>query len=1208
MNRFRTLRPTPLALSVAFAREPRVRPEVGISRTRPPSPHSKNGERKGRHSWWSPVRTPRFLPLRWPPTPASSPRWPPPPSPTAGPPTTLPDSRQPPVNPLVLLTPSIAAAVELPRRLAATGRAAASTFRPRDDYRSRLDLARAVAEPELLGRGLAAWTPATTRASPRACSPRTGRRPSPPRRTSARPGGRGTRADARGPAPGRRSAARALAALADRARDAPEDRTPLRALARLYRAFEASRQGQVADPGTSCAPRRALSARSLARGADVLSSRTSSSTSARRSSWPRWRARFPVRRPAPRRAAVAEPSSFRGLGPRARRAEVAWERRCCARPRRPARAGAPAPAEGLFEPPAGGGERRGRRARDRARRSGRGARPSRAGCCARRAAACPSRRWASCCPRPTATRRSSPTSSSGSAFPTGFIPRCRCASAALARSLLLLFRCRGLLRAAVMEFLTFAPFPLRDPGRRGQGPAPRWDQISRDASIVSELSRWIAGLHPRRARSGRQRRRRGRRARERRLGAPLTPRHSCAWSRRSTRTSTPSGRGPWTEWSERLMVATSGWRAPRAGPRMGGVLRRDRRPGRARPLDARARGARSSRCSRRASSGSACRSSPRERGRSRGRARRDGGPALPRGRHPRTRGGRLPRRLPAGSIPPRLGARSARRRVRAERAGSLAQQGCSRAHAARLFGPGDGQAPPHQPGPPARGPAALPRARSPGHGAAHPVLPPRRRARPDASGCRRSSSRRGRRPRGTAGGAARAQSSWSRTIRSRCRWRTRSTPASATGSACCASRGGGRRIAAGSAFFGSRAWRCLARWSGAHALRRLPRRSTSEERAPPRSRRPPRSPRASSPSSRAAASSICCSTCSGCPPARARGAPALEPLERGNLFHEVAERYLRERRDRGELPVQDSRRRRSGSPRWRRKRSDRLVAGNPPRFTRSVGAREAALPRHAREWLAREAAAADRSTPAHFEVSFGLPVEADHRAARPATRSRSTWATAAACGSRGRSTASTGAPTAPSCFATTRRARRPGTTAASSAEASSSRSPSTSWPWRGSSPASALRRPSSTTWTAAARSRSTPTRVSEVPEVPARAGGPGGQRHLRPGAHVLRLLRLQGVAARRASSSAAAASRSATPSCSGRCACGTWCELASGRPRGRARARAARPRHEPGAGGGGGHGQDDAARGPHRALVRIGHGPPRPRSRPSPSPRTRPPR
>ena len=50
------------------------------------------------------------------------------------------------LRPLVLLTPSLAAAVELPRRLASTGRALAGVYAMKP-----LDLARALAEPVLLG-------------------------------------------------------------------------------------------------------------------------------------------------------------------------------------------------------------------------------------------------------------------------------------------------------------------------------------------------------------------------------------------------------------------------------------------------------------------------------------------------------------------------------------------------------------------------------------------------------------------------------------------------------------------------------------------------------------------------------------------------------------------------------------------------------------------------------------------------------------------------------------------------------------------------------------------------------------------------------------------------------------------------------------------------------------------------------------------------
>src|SRR5512138_3382352 len=57
-------------------------------------------------------------------------------------------------RPLLLLVPSQAAATELPRRLASTGRAVAGLYAWKP-----LDLARVLAEPVLLGRGLRAWDP-----------------------------------------------------------------------------------------------------------------------------------------------------------------------------------------------------------------------------------------------------------------------------------------------------------------------------------------------------------------------------------------------------------------------------------------------------------------------------------------------------------------------------------------------------------------------------------------------------------------------------------------------------------------------------------------------------------------------------------------------------------------------------------------------------------------------------------------------------------------------------------------------------------------------------------------------------------------------------------------------------------------------------------------------------------------------------------------
>jgi len=59
----------------------------------------------------------------------------------------------------------------------------------------------------------------------------------------------------------------------------------------------------------------------------------------------------------------------------------------------------------------------------------------------------------------------------------------------------------------------------------------------------------------------------------------------------------------------------------------------------------------------------------------------------------------------------------------------------------------------------------------------------------------------------------------------------------------------------------------------------------------------------------------------------------LDPLERGNLFHRVAERYLRETRDRGELPVTDTAPMRQRLAEMAEEALEALVAGSPPRFT-----------------------------------------------------------------------------------------------------------------------------------------------------------------------------------------------------------------------------------------------------------------------------------
>jgi ATP-dependent helicase/DNAse subunit B len=97
----------------------------------------------------------------------------------------------------------------------------------------------------------------------------------------------------------------------------------------------------------------------------------------------------------------------------------------------------------------------------------------------------------------------------------------------------------------------------------------------------------------------------------------------------------------------------------------------------------------------------------------------------------------------------------------------------------------------------------------------------------------------------------------------------------------------------------------------------------------------------------------------------------LDPLERGSAFHNSAERFLRAKRDAGELPVRDD----EGSRRQLLAIGDvcldELVASSPPRFTVLWQKERKHFHQGLLAWLAREAQNAARSTPMHFEVSFG---------------------------------------------------------------------------------------------------------------------------------------------------------------------------------------------------------------------------------------------
>ena len=83
----------------------------------------------------------------------------------------------------------------------------------------------------------------------------------------------------------------------------------------------------------------------------------------------------------------------------------------------------------------------------------------------------------------------------------------------------------------------------------------------------------------------------------------------------------------------------------------------------------------------------------------------------------------------------------------------------------------------------------------------------------------------------------------------------------------------------------------------------------------------------------------------------------LEPIERGSLFHDVAERFLRERRERASCPCATPRRCGSGSSKLGDEALDGLVAGSPPRFTLLWERERSRFHATLVSWLEREAAA-----------------------------------------------------------------------------------------------------------------------------------------------------------------------------------------------------------------------------------------------------------
>jgi RecB family exonuclease len=479
------------------------------------------------------------------------------------------------IGPFVLVAPSVAAALELPRRLASTGRALVVYRFPEpgpDHYRSGLlDLARALAEPILLGRGLRAWDYGhdARLAGKLLAGDGEGGFPLPP----DVPRGPVAAALARTLAELRQAGVppERLEALAGRADVAAGDAPRLRTLARLFRAFSAEREGKVADPATVLgAAHEALGRTDWLKGAEILIVDDLELDEAEKAFLSALARAFPVRLLRRETPPGLLASSFRAWAGKEGIAELAWEDTPLA-PLAPP----PPPAGlarlrgGLFEPPSGPpaeddsvvlvtGPGEAAEARAIARRL-----------LSEAARGVPFDEMAVLLPRPDPYAPLFTDLLGRLGIPHQLHPSLPLRFGRCARSLLLLFHCRGLPRQAVMELLTFAPIPFETMlGEAVRAWPSRWDQISRDAQIVSGLERWIIGLRSF--------------AELEREGAGLDANPDRAERRLRSATDAEallrmvellaleldalSGEATWREWSERLKGVCERWVAPRGDP------------------------------------------------------------------------------------------------------------------------------------------------------------------------------------------------------------------------------------------------------------------------------------------------------------------------------------------------------------------------------------------------------------------------------------------------------------------------------------------------------------------------------------------------------------------------------------------------------------------------------------------------------------------
>src|SRR5258707_346973 len=459
-------------------------------------------------------------------------------------------------GPLVLLVPSRAAGMELPRRLASTGRAVAGVY-----PLTLTDLARAVAEPTLLGRGLQAWDAGHAALV-------AARLLEAPHRLKLAPAGpldRVAIALARTLSELRRAEmqpARLNPAVGAGA--TPEDRERLRALAGLYRGFHERIEGHFADQATLFrAAREHLAEARWLEGAEILMADDLELDAVERRLLAALAARFPVRRIGRVRPPAIQASGFAGWAAVNGIREVEWKETELA-----AIAPSPAPAAlarvkaRLFEPPSGPADRDD--SVDLLTAPGEAAEVLGVVRALLREAALgvPFEDMGVILPRPQEYAPLFTDLLARLGIPCRLHPSLPLRFGRTARSLLLLLRCRGLRRAEVMEYLTFAPIPFAEMLGEDVTPRPaQWDAMSRDIGIVSGLDRWIVGLRGQaetdRGEAARENDpERAERRRRRAADAAALPRVvellSCTLD-------ALSGEASWPDWSARLRGVVDQW-------------------------------------------------------------------------------------------------------------------------------------------------------------------------------------------------------------------------------------------------------------------------------------------------------------------------------------------------------------------------------------------------------------------------------------------------------------------------------------------------------------------------------------------------------------------------------------------------------------------------------------------------------------------------